>query len=115
MTRDEKAILRYIRNYPEWVFYVETLSDSRQAIQYKADKIQTSVTDDSVFELAIRIESYQEKIDKVEACLRTACVTDKRTYQMRRALCYGEKQRISPNTYYSLRRTIATMLTEVFR
>jgi len=115
MTSQEKAILQYIRHYPEWVNYIETLADARQAIQYKPDKIQTSLNDDEVFELAIKIDAYQEKIDKVERCLRSACITDKRTSQMRRALCYGEKQKISPNEFYSLRRQIARYLMEVFK
>lgn len=115
LTYNEKQMLSYIRHYPEWVSYVNTLADARQAIQYSADKIQTSATSDTTFILAMRIEEYQERIDKVERCLYHVCRTDIRTSQMRAALCYGSKRpRMSKNTYYAMRKMIADALIEVF-
>jgi len=115
LTYEEKSMLTYIKHYPEWVSYVNTLADARQAIQYSADKIQTSATSDTTFILAMRIEEYQERIDKVERCLHHVCRTDMRTSQMRDALCYGSKRpRMSKNAYYVLQKMIADALIEVF-
>lgn len=115
LTYNEKQMLSYIKHYPEWVSYVNTLADARQAIQYKPDRVQTSITDDTTFILAMRIEEYQERIDKVERCLHHVCRTDTRTSQMRDALCYGSKRpRMSKNAFYDMRKMIADALIEVF-
>lgn len=116
LTYEEKRILHYIRHYPEWVSYVNTLSDARQAIQYDSDKIQSSGDQDTTFILAMRIEDYQERIDKVERCLWHVCRTETRTSQMRGSLCYGSKRpRMSKNAYYVMRKMIADALLEVFK
>lgn len=117
LTEEEKRILHYVRcHYLEWIHEVETLSDSRVAIRYDLDRVQTSATSDNVFELAMQIEHYQECIDKVERCLWNVYRTDQAVIKARRVLCLGEKPNRKHKTkFYAERKLFAQALYETFR
>lgn len=112
LTPEERYILQYIRHYPDWVASIENISTVR-AISYDSDKVQTS-PDDTMLDLTIRIEEYQERIDKVERCLASAFGTDARIKQMRLAFCYGKRPRMRAKTYCAMRKIFAEKLTYVF-
>ena len=112
LTDRQRDILGYVRrNYHVWVDEIETMSDSR-AIRYDIDKVQTS-PEDKMLEMALRIEKCQERIDKVERCLRRVYVTDNRVLTMRMAFCYG--QRIDDNEYHRTKAIFADALLEEFK
>lgn len=116
LTDEEKRMLRYVRDYPVWVSEVETISDSRVAIRYDLDRVQTSATADNVFELAMLIEYFQEQIDKVERCLWSVYRTDQRVATARRVFCFGEKPSKKGLTrFYAERKLFAKALVEVFK
>lgn len=95
LTKDEIRILHLVRHYPEWVDTVNTISTVR-AITYDGDKVQTS-PEDTMLEMAIQIERFQELIDCVEYCLKVAFVTDGKVDRARRILCYGESSKNVPD------------------
>ena len=113
LTRDEKAILQYIRHYPEWVNQINTISTVR-AIAYDGDKVQTS-PEDTMLELAIRIEEYQEKIDAVEYCLNVAFETPTRINRARQIFCFGKSIKTVGDwqTFSAQRKHFAKELMEV--
>lgn len=116
LTEEEVRIMRFIRRYPEWVNEVNTLSDSRTAIRYDLDKVQTSATSDAVFDLAMQIEHYQECIDKVNYCLERVYITDMRISMARQIFCFGKNPtRHGKSTIYMQRKAFASALIEAFR
>ena len=89
LTHDERKMLSYVRRYPEWVDAINTMS-TVHAIAYDGDKVQTS-PQDMMLDIAIKIEDYQERINKVEYALRAAYVTDEMVNKMRLVWCYGKR------------------------
>lgn len=112
LTREQADILKYIRNYPAWIDTIETMSTVK-AIQYDADKVQTS-PEDAMLNIALQIEDYEERIQKVERCLAYVYETDELISRARKAYCYGNFRAISKYEYYSRRRLFAICLLEVF-
>lgn len=112
LTDKETRLIRYIRHYPEWVDTIETMSTAR-AITYDGDKVQTS-PQDVMLQMAIQIEDYQERIDKVDKCLRNAFQEDGLVSIARRVFCYQERIDVTKYGYYSMRRMLAAELVKVF-
>lgn len=112
LTPLERKTLNYIRAYPDWVAQIENISTVR-AIAYDSDKVQTS-PDDTMLELAIRIEDFQERIEKVEQCLLEVFGTDERIKQMRAAFCYGKRPKMRIKTFCAMRKAFAVRLVEIF-
>lgn len=116
LTEEEVRIMQFIRRYPDWVNEVNALSDSRMAIRYDLDRVQTSATSDNVFDLAMQIEHYQECIDKVNHCLVRIYQTDNRITMARQIFCFGkETKRKGKSTIYMQRKAFAAALVETFR
>lgn len=113
LTEEQIKILRYIRQYPEWVSDIETISTAR-AISYDRDKVQTS-PEDMMLNIALQIEDYEERINKVERCLATVYQTDTMISRARKRYCYGIRSALSNYDYYSRRRLMADCLLEVFK
>ena len=111
LSESERKILRYIRQYPDWLNKAVTMSTVR-AIQYDSDKVQTS-PEDVMLNIAMQIEDYEERIQKVERCLAHVFETDTMISKARKAYCYGQKA-MSKHEYYSRRRLFADCLLEVF-
>ncbi len=112
LTEAQERILKYIRHYPEWVDSIETMSTVR-AIQYDGDKVQTS-PEDTMLAMALQIEDYEERIQKVEKCLKAVFETDDYIIRARKAFCYGIKRKLTKYEYYSRRRLFAEKLMEAF-
>lgn len=112
LTQEQAEILNYIRNYPSWIDTIETMSTVK-AIQYDADKVQTS-PEDTMLNIALQIEDYEERIRKVERCLAYVYETDELISRARKAFCYGVLRAMTKYEYYSRRRLLAMCLLEVF-
>lgn len=115
LTQEEYRVLHYIRDYPEWINEIETLADSRTAIRYDTDRVQTSLYPDSIMELALKIEDYQERVNEVDRALYNAFKTDGKIQTARRVFCYNERTRIGRGQYYSWRRILAKELLEIVK
>ena len=89
MTRTylDRKYLHYIRHYPEWVDKINTMTTVR-AITYDSDKVQTSPGDE-MLEIAIQIEAYPDKINKVDKCIEAVYGRDEVAHAMRNWYCYG--------------------------
>ena len=112
LTDAESKIIRYIRHYPEWVSTIETMTTAR-AITYDSDKVQTS-PQDVMLQMTIRIEEYQERIDKVDRVLEEIYVTDSVINEMRGWFCYQKGRTMKDKQFYALRKAFAGRLVEVF-
>ena len=112
LTDEQNKILRYIRQYPDWLNSAVTMSTVR-AITYDTDKVQTS-PEDMMMNIALQIEDYEERIGKVERCLSYVYQTDVMIQKARRAFCYGIPKAMTKYEYYSRRRMFADCLLEVF-
>ncbi len=113
LTEEQTKILQYIRQYPDWLNSAVTMSTVR-AIQYDGDKVQTS-PEDMMLNIALQIEDYEERIQKVERCLATVYQTDTMISRARKRYCYGIRSALSNYDYYSRRRLMADCLLEVFK
>lgn len=112
LTEEQNKILRYIRQYPDWLNSAVTMSTVR-AITYDTDKVQTS-PEDMMMNIALQIEDYEERIEKVDRCLAHVYVTDTMIVKARKRYCYGIRNAMSNYDYYSHRRLLADCLIEVF-
>lgn len=112
LTQEQADILKYIRNYPSWIDTIETMSTVK-AVQYDTDKVQTS-PEDAMLNIALQIEDYEERIQKVERCLAYVFETDELIIRARKAFCYGISRALTKYEYYSRRRLFAMCLLEVF-
>lgn len=91
LTDAEWDMKRYIENYPQWISEIETLADSRQAIRYDLDRVQSFKSADETFDIAVRISDLQDKVDAVEHVLGKLYTTDGLRDAMRRAYCYRKR------------------------
>lgn len=112
LTHDERKALSYIRHYPDWVHMIEDIS-TVHAIAYDTDKVQTSPQDE-MLDLAIRIEDYQERINKVECALREAYRTDEKVNAMRQVWCYGRRDLLRKSEVYRGHKVFAQLLVDKF-
>lgn len=91
LTEEEWRMKRYIEHYPQWISEINTLADSRQAIRYDLDRVQSFKSADETYEIALRISDLQEKVDAVEHVLGRLYKTDGLRDAMRRAYCYRKR------------------------
>lgn len=108
----QREMLHYIRGYPDWIAEINTIADTRQAITYDDDKVQTS-PEDKMLELALRMDELYDKVSKVEASL-TAVYPDEIRQDARMCFCYGRRSELPKYKFYKLRRIFANNLLRVF-
>lgn len=108
----QREILHYIRGYPDWIAEINTIADTRQAITYDDDKVQTS-PEDKMLELALRMDELYDKVSKVEASLM-AVYPDGIRQDARMCFCYGRRSMLPKYKFYKLRRIFANNLLRVF-
>ena len=109
----QREILRYIRHYPDWVAEINTIADTRQAITYDDDKVQTS-PQDRMLELAIRIDKLYDKVAKVEDSLM-AVYPEEIRQDARMCFCWGWHSKLPKYKFYKYRRAFANNLLHEFR
>ena len=108
----QREMLHYIRGYPDWLAEINTIADTRQAITYDDDKVQTS-PEDKMLELALRMDELYDKVSKVEASLMAVYPDEIRT-DARMCFCYGRRSMLPKYKFYKLRRIFANNLLRVF-
>lgn len=82
------ACIHYALQYRDWRMYLDAERDTRGAIRYDKDRIQTSGDYDSTSVTAIRMIEIQEKIDMIDDII--ALITDEGMQRyLRMSVCYG--------------------------
>lgn len=109
----QREILIYIRNYPDWMAEINTIADTRQAITYDSDKVQTS-PQDRMLELAVRIDELSDKVSKVEASLQAVYLKEELIWDARSCFCYGKQSTLPKYEFYKRRRAFANNLLKMF-
>lgn len=83
------ACIHYALQYSDWKAYLEAERDTRGAIRYDKDRIQTTNDFDSTSETAMRMVEISEKVAKVDACITAACDDVVMEKWLRLGVCYG--------------------------
>lgn len=80
--------LHYALQYRDWKAELDANRDTRGAIRYDKDKVQTSGYD-STSETAIRMIEISDKCALVEDCITTACDGSNLDRWLKLGVCYG--------------------------
>lgn len=103
--------IHYALQYRDWIALLNTERDTRGAIRYDKDHVQTSGDYDSTSETAIRIIGMTDRVSKVDQCIELACEDKEMEKWLRLGVCYGftiyqlmdEGMPCGKNMYYNLR------------
>lgn len=82
------ACIHYALQYRDWKAYLDSERDTRGAIRYDKDRIQTSNDYDSTSTTAMRMVEIQSKVDMIEECMSLVCEETMIKY-LRLSVCYG--------------------------
>ena len=82
------ACIHYALQYRDWKAYLDAERDTRGAIRYDKDRVQTSNDYDSTSATAIRMIEIQNKVDMIEECIKAVCDEGMVKY-LRLSVCYG--------------------------
>lgn len=81
--------IHYALQYRDWKAYLDAERDTRGAIRYDKDRIQSANDFDSTSETAIKMIEIDEKVAKVDSCIREACDDVVMEKFLRLGVCYG--------------------------
>jgi hypothetical protein len=103
--------IHYALQYRDWIALLNTERDTRGAIRYDKDHVQTSGDYDSTSETAIRMIGMTDRVSKVDQCIELACEDKEMEKWLRLGVCYGftiyqlleEGMPCGKNMYYNLR------------
>lgn len=109
---DYLTAVHYSLRYPLWKEKFNMSADTRGAIRYDKDKVQTTNDFDSTSEMAIRLSGIWDKIQLVDEVIRIASDGSGLDDYLRLGVCYGLtffqlKERKIPcerEMYYRIRR-----------
>ena len=82
------ACIHYALQYRDWRVYLDTERDTRGAIRYDKDRVQTSGDYDSTSGTAIRMLEIQDKVDMIDGIIADICEEGMAKY-LRMSVCYG--------------------------
>lgn len=105
------ACIHYALQYRDWKASLDADRDTRGAIRYDKDKVQTSNDFDSTSSTAIRMVEIKDKCALIDSCINLACDGSNLEKFLRLGVCYGftffqlEEQGIpcGKNMYYDIR------------
>lgn len=80
--------IHYALQYRDWKAYLDAERDTRGAIRYDKDRVQTSNDFDSTSATAIRMIEIQAKVDKIDGIIADICEEGMEKY-LRMSVCYG--------------------------
>lgn len=80
--------IHYALQYRDWRLTLDADRDTRGAIRYDKDRVQTSGDYDSTSETAIRMLDLQDKVDKIDKIINTVADEGMQRY-LRMSVCYG--------------------------
>lgn len=83
------ACIHYALQYRDWKASLDAERDTRGAIRYDKDKVQTTNDYDSTSETAIRMIEISEKCDRIERCIAKSCDGSNLDKYVRLGVCYG--------------------------
>ena len=103
--------IHYALQYRDWIALLNTERDTRGAIRYDKDLVQTTNDFDSTSETAMRMIEISDKVSKIDGCIVEACDDTVMEKWLRLGVCYGftvyqlieEGMPCGKNLYYSLR------------
>lgn len=103
--------IHYALQYRDWKAYLDAERDTRGAIRYDKDRIQTTNDYDSTSETAMKMVEITEKVSKIDDCIESACDDTVMEKWLRLGVCYGFTlyqlidggMPCGKNLYYSLR------------
>lgn len=104
--------IHYAMQYRDWKAQLDELRDTRGAIAYDKDHVQTSNDYDSTSETAMRMIEIKDKCAIIDSCINLACDSANIENFLRLGVCYGFnynrlRQNGIPcgkNLYYEIRR-----------
>lgn len=82
------ACIHYALQYRDWKAYLDAERDTRGAIRYDKDRVQTSGDYDSTSATAIRMVEIQNKVDLIDSIIDAVADEGMRKY-LRLSVCYG--------------------------
>ena len=82
------ACVHYALQYRDWKAYLDAERDTRGAIRYDKDRVQTSGDYDSTSATAIRMIEIQDKVDMIDGIIDEICEAGMHKY-VRLSVCYG--------------------------
>lgn len=82
------ACIHYALQYRDWRLYLDTERDTRGAIRYDKDRVQTSGDYDSTSATAIRMVEIQEKVNRIDNIISSVCEEGMERF-LRMSVCYG--------------------------
>lgn len=82
------ACIHYALQYRDWLAYLDAERDTRGAIRYDKDRVQTSGDYDSTSATAIRMLEIQEKVDMIDGIISEVAEAGMQKY-LRLSVCYG--------------------------
>lgn len=103
--------IHYALQYRDWKAMLDADRDTRGAIRYDKDKVQTSNDFDSTSATAMRMVEIEEKCNMIDECISLACDGSNIDKWLRLGVCYGftvyqllnDKMPCGKNMYYSIR------------
>lgn len=82
------ACIHYALQYRDWRAYLDAERDTRGAIRYDKDRVQTSGDYDSTSATAIRMIEIQDKVDLIDNIINSVAEEGMQKY-LRLSVCYG--------------------------
>lgn len=103
--------IHYALQYRDWKARLDSDRDSRGAIRYDKDRVQTSMDGDSTSDIAIKMIEIEEKCKMIDECISIACDGSNLDRWVRLGVCYGftiyqlldDKMPCGKNMYYNIR------------
>lgn len=83
------ASIHYALQYRDWKAQLDADRDTRGAIRYDKDRVQTSGDYDSTSETAIRMTEITDKCAMIDTCIHEACDGSNLDNYLRLGVCYG--------------------------
>ena len=84
------TVIHYSLCYPEWVAEINALRDTRGAIRYDKDKVQTSNNYDSTSETALRTLRIVNKVETIDTIIDEVAKEYGLSDWLRLGVCYGK-------------------------
>lgn len=81
--------IHYALQYRDWKAFLEAERDTRGAIRYDKDRIQTANDYDSTSETAIKMVEITEKVAKIDGCIEAVCNDAVMEKWLRLGVCNG--------------------------
>ena len=81
--------IHYALQYRDWKARLDADRDTRGAIRYDKDRIQTSNDFDSTSETAIAMIDISKKVDMIDKIIEGVCVEKIMENYLRLGVCYG--------------------------